>query len=104
MRWKDILDIDDLVAAVLCEEDPENIRDTFLLGEGGSRRPEDCVLLLETEFCVVDDRKTNLESFCSRNSAGVKTSRLEGLTKDHVWTFDDACEDWLEFLCCWVVD
>jgi hypothetical protein len=49
-------------------DDPENMRDPFLLGEGVRRRPEDWVLLLDMEDCVVEVRRTNLESLCSRNS------------------------------------
>ena len=49
VRWKDILDMDDLVPKVLCEEEPENNRDPFLVGEGVTRRPEDWVLLLDME-------------------------------------------------------
>jgi hypothetical protein len=56
------------VPKVLCEEDPENMRDPFLLGEGVRRRPEDWVLLLDMEDWVVEVRRTNLESLCSRNS------------------------------------
>jgi hypothetical protein len=60
--------MDDLVPKVLCVDEPENMRDPFLVGAGVRRRPEDWVLLLEMEDGVVDVRRTNLESLCSRKS------------------------------------
>jgi hypothetical protein len=48
------------------------MRDGVFVGEGVRRRPEDWVLLWERDGWVVEVRKTNLESFCSRNSAIVR--------------------------------
>ena len=69
VRWKDILDMVDLVPNVFCEE-VMDIRRLFFLGEG-RRRPEEWVLLFETELCVPDPGRMNLVSFWSRNSISV---------------------------------
>ena len=61
-----MLDIVDRVPRVLWD-DVNDMRDAFLVGEGVRWRPEELVLVLESVSCV-DSRRTNFESFCSRNS------------------------------------